>query len=310
MVERTHVPLYTVNKGSFIKPCPGTPGHVCCGYWILNVAQGCTLRCTYCILDRYFHNKKLVVFTNIEKLFQEIELQLRGFKGILRYGTGEFTDSLLLKELVPLYSELIPFISETRRAVIELKTKTTNVDTLLGIKKHDRAIVSWSVNSGFIAEREESFAPPVEERIRAACRALEAGYKVAFHFDPIIMHEGWEDGYRRTVEKIFEAVRPEHVVYISMGALRYKPDMNGIPTYGGEFIRTDDNKMRYFRPLRVKAYRALKSMLSQYVPEEILYLCMENSTVWEDVFDIRGMTSEKLSKRLDEACQAGFGCNP
>jgi len=75
----------------------------------------------------------------------------------------------------------------------------------------------------------------------------------------------------------------------------------------GEFIKGIDNKMRYFRPLRVGAYRLLASSLEEHVDRDILYLCMESPTVWEDVFRIEGMSTQRLSARLDEACMRAFG---
>ena len=63
---------YEENRGSFIKPCPGTPRYVCCGYRIINIAHGCTLGCTYCILDHYFDSDTPVLFSNVEKLYEEL----------------------------------------------------------------------------------------------------------------------------------------------------------------------------------------------------------------------------------------------
>jgi len=76
--------------------------------------------------------------------------------------------------------------------------------------------------------------------------------------------------------------------------------------YGGEFIRGKDNKMRYFRPLRTRMYILLKDLLTQYIDEDRLYMCMESNEVWEDVFGVYGMTSKRLADRLDKACYTKF----
>ena len=169
------------------------------------------------------------------------------------------------------------------------------------------------MNSEYIAEREEKKAPGITQRIIAASRVQEAGYKLAFHFDPIIFYEGWEKGYKDTVDRIFEKIRPENIVYISMGSLRFSPEIESyIENMGkyysqGEFIKGSDKKMRYFRPLRTRMYRTLKSYLQTYVDENIVYLCMETPTVWEDVFGIPHMNSKNLIQRLDNACIDKFG---
>jgi spore photoproduct lyase len=280
---------------------------------IIDIAHGCHLGCSYCILNHYFKSGERVVFRNWVDLFGELERCLERSEGFVRFGTGEFTDSLAYGQFDSLYRELIPFFSRRRGAVLELKTKTTNVETLLEIAEHERVIVAWSLNSEYISRREERNAPGFAERLEAARRVQDAGYALAFHFDPIVLHDGWRDAYRRAVDALFRAIRPESVVYVSLGALRFIPAMretmirNGAGFLDGEFIKGKDNKMRYFRPLRVDAYRLLKSSLEEHVNQDILYLCMESPTVWEDVFRIGEMTTEKLGARLDEACEKIFG---
>ena len=299
------------NKSSFIKPCPGSPGYICCGYKIIDFARGCNLGCTYCILQFYGYDG-LTVFENREDLFREIENYLEKNIALTRFGTGEFTDSLLFEHTDSPYDKLISIVSRAGNAVLEIKTKTANVHNLLKIRDHENTIVSWTLNSDYIAHHEEKGAPDIQRRLQAALKVQKEGYKLAFHFDPIILHENWEDGYKRTVERIFQRIDPENIVYISLGTLRYVAGMSHVlkrmrkDCRNGEFIRAQDNKIRYFRPLRTVAYRTLKNLLTGYVDERRLYLCMENQTVWEDVFGVRDMCDVKLKERLDEACRRSF----
>jgi spore photoproduct lyase len=290
--------------GRFIKPCPGTPKHTCCGYWIIDFAHGCPLECSYCILNHYFGRGNITLYRNTDRIYEEIEEFLKARVGITRFGTGEFTDSLVFENEHPLYHELVPFIAKRRDAILEIKTKTTSIEQLLKIKERDNVIVSWSLNSEKIARSEEKRAPGIKSRISAAQRAQDGGYNLAFHFDPIIIYKGWEDDYRKTVDLLFEKIDPEQVVYISMGTLRFPPEMMrnmSAEIRAGEFIQGMDKKLRYFRPLRTGAYRKIKEYLMPYVSEDILYLCMESQVVWEDVFNIK-MDSEGLKRRLDKAC--------
>jgi len=302
----------TKNKGKFIKPCPGTPKHVCCGYQIINFAQGCNLGCTYCILSYYFKENPITIFSNIKDLFFELDNYLNGKYYLTRFGTGEFTDSLLFEKYFFLYNKLVPYISQKNNAILEIKTKTINIERLLKIKQHNNIIISWSLNSDYIAKNEERFAPDIDQRIEAAYKVQEAGYKLSFHFDPIMIYSEWEDGYKKTIDKIFKKIKPRNIVYISMGTLRYIKEMEELMVkekasyINGEFIRGIDNKMRYFRPLRTRVYIKIKSYLQQYVDENIIYMCMESPDVWKDVFGYCNMGTEKLIKRLDKACYDKF----
>jgi spore photoproduct lyase len=295
------------NRGRFIKPCPGTPCHVCCGYQIIDFAHGCNLGCSYCVLTNYYRREKPVLFSNRDRLFDELELFLEEKQGIVRLGTGEFTDSLLFEEEAPLYPKLVPIFSARKDAVLEIKTKTTRIKSLLDIPEHENTIVAWSLNSPYIAAHEERGVPSIERRIEAATEVQAAGYRLAFHFDPIVVHDRWEDGYKKTIDLLSQRIDPEGVVYISMGALRFPSKMRvsipGLAT--GELIPGSDRKLRYFRPLRTRVYIGMKEYLTRWADEGILYLCMESPTVWEDVFGVR-MTSEKLKERLDRACLDKF----
>ena len=331
VAPETHQVTRAVNRGRFLKPCPGTPRHVCCGYHVIHFAQGCTLGCTYCILNKYFDLDRPVLFTNTADLFAELERAIHGSPvdcttddgypggcspdcgvpgtGIQRYGTGEFADSLLFEELLPLHAGLVRFFARQDRAVLEIKTKTTGSDGLLDAPEKDNVIMAWSLNSQPAALREEPGAPSPAERIVAARRAQDAGYRLAFHFDPLILHPGWEEAYPGIIDLLFSVVDPRRVVYISMGTVRFMPEMreqlhkNGAGFLcSGEFVRGEDNKMRYFRPLRTEMYRRIRRSLERHVDPDILYLCMERTEVWEDVFGEESMSSHRLARRLDAAC--------
>ena len=50
----------------------------------------------------------------------------------------------------------------------------------------------------------------------------------------------------------------------------------------GEFIAGLDGKMRYFKPLRMKIYRAIAQAIRAHAPDVCLYFCMEDDEVWQD----------------------------
>ena len=124
-------------------------------------------------------------------------------------------------------------------------------------------------------------------------KKAEAGYLIGLHFDPMIRYEGWEGGYELLVKKVFNAVSPERVAWISMGSLRFNPEMkkkieNNYPDNRltcGEMVLGDDAKVRYVKPLRIEMYRFLFSRLKKIIRKEgLVYLCMERWDVWDRVF--------------------------
>ncbi len=58
----------TRNRGAFVRKCPGTRDYTCCGYQILHIGTFCTMDCTYCILQAYFHPPVLSHYINYDDM--------------------------------------------------------------------------------------------------------------------------------------------------------------------------------------------------------------------------------------------------
>ncbi len=189
-------------RGRFLRQCPGTRHYLCCGYRILHIGMQCSLECTYCILQAYFNEPNLRLFGNTDEMLRLLADELESHPHELhRFGTGEFTDSLLLDPLTELSSRLVPFFADRTNAVLELKTKTDFIDRLLDLPHGGNTIVAWSLNSPLVRGSEERRAASISERLGAARRCVEAGYKLAFHFDPLIEHPEWRSGYGEVLDR-------------------------------------------------------------------------------------------------------------
>jgi spore photoproduct lyase len=177
--------------------------------------------------------------------------------------------------------------------LLELRTKFDWVENLIALKHEHRGqtVVSWSINAPQITEHDEAFTASLDRRIAAAERVIDAGYRVGFHFDPLIYFSGFEDGYRDTIERIFRRIQPESIAWISVSTLRYKPEMqdmmmtrfpeSAIPF--GEQVLGADNKQRYLQPLRMRMERFVWNELKARSPNLPLYMCMESAAVWKDI---------------------------
>ena len=306
-------------KGNFLKPCPGTKAYICCGYQILNVATQCPLDCSYCILQSYFDQPNLRVFVNLENELDRVCKRIDDTPDqVFRVGTGEFTDSLALDSITGWSDLLLPRFSKRKNAVLELKTKTASVDRLLASKHRDRIIVSWSLNSPYIATREEHRAASLKRRLEAAGRCQSDGFVLGFHFDPLIPHPRWEEGYLETLELLDKYIDPRGIIWVSLGSFRFMRQLKPIIrrrhpdscVLDGEFIQGLDGKMRYFKPIRMELYAFMRQNLEKWSKDLGLYLCMESSDVWEHSMGWSPNNSDGLRHYLDERVKEIFGSNP
>jgi spore photoproduct lyase len=294
--------------GAFLKPCPGTKSYICCGYRILNVGTHCPLDCSYCILQAYLNQPSFRVYVNLEQKLEDIGRFLdQEAQGIFRLGTGEFTDSLALDFCAGWSRSLPAFIRERRNAVLEFKTKTDRIEGLVSSPGRDKIIVSWSLNSPFIAAREEHGAPSIRKRLEAARACQKEGFLVGFHFDPLILHQEWKEQYLRTIDMMDRVIDPTRVIWISLGCFRFMPQLKplirerhgGTCILDGEFVPGLDGKMRYFKPIRIELYGFMKQQLDAWHDDLGLYLCMESDEVWQRAMAWSPIDSKGLGRYLD-----------
>jgi spore photoproduct lyase len=168
----------------------------------------------------------------------------------------------------------------------------------------EKTVVSWSVNARRVTENDEAFTANLSERIAAAAKVVDAGYRVGFHFDPLIYFSGWEDGYRDAVESIFSQIPSERVAWVSVSTLRYKPEMKAVMRERfpqsriplGEQFRAKDDKLRYFQPIRLRLEEFVWKLLKEVRTDMPVYLCMESSTAWKRVAGGAPVAGSELSE--------------
>jgi spore photoproduct lyase len=238
-------------------------------------------------MQSYLRNRTLEVHVPTDDTLRAIvTLARENETRTIRFGTGEVGDSLLFDPLFDLSRIVIDSIRMLPNVRFELKTKTDSIDHLLDLDHGGNVVIAFSLNAPDIARDEEGDAADVSARIEAARRAADAGYRVAFHFDPIILVDGWRDRYRDLVAALAR-FRDIDVEWISLGTLRYptalRPWIQQRPYSVGEFVEARDGKMRYPQAVRLQAYRHMQRQLRAVLPAVPVYMCMENRAVWRHV---------------------------
>ncbi len=298
----------TKNRGAAIRECPGTSSYTCCDYTILHTGTFCTMDCSYCILQAYFHPPLLQYFTGVNTIYQNLETIFKK-RQIFRIGTGEYTDSLIWEKISFQPKFFVEKFAKQENAVLELKTKTVNIESLLDIDHNGRTIIAWSLNTPDIISSQERGTASLTSRLKAAEKVEKRGYKLAFHFDPLVIYPGCERDYKAVIQQIFQFVSSENIVWISVGSFRFMPKLKQIIEKRfpdsricyGEFISGLDNKMRYFKPLRIKLYKTLVDCIRAYDPNIMVYFCMEDEEVWEKTMGFFPKREGELGMLLDKS---------
>ncbi|UCF65575.1 MAG: hypothetical protein JSW33_07005 [bacterium] len=283
-------------KGKFLKPCPGTAvSYLCCNYLVINEATNCPIDCTYCILQDYINNPVMTVYTNVDQIITELRSLSRvNPNRILRVGTGELTDSLALDPVTGLSKKLIYNLRFFPQILLELKTKTDHVDHLLN-ELPSRVVFSWSVNPQTFIKLDERKSSSLRRRLEAAKKAMDAGFLIGLHFDPIVYSAKGIDSYIQLIDFISTYLDENRVAWISLGSLRFPPSLKPViqtrfpesKILTGESISGKDGKTRYIKPLRIRLYKEIVNSLRKKWDQVFVYFCMESRDIWEKVLHLR-----------------------
>jgi len=286
--KRRSTAFITYENYDFFKKCPCTKKAVGCGYNILNLSLGCIFECTYCYLQGYIDVPGIIFPANIDRFFDSFPSYKRPG---MRIGTGEFSDSLMLDHLTGYSLPIVDFFRRHTDVRFEFKTKSTNIENLLKTRHSGNIVMAWSLNPQKIINQNEFLTSSLANRISMAGLCSEAGYKLAFHFDPVIYFSGWEKEYEKVIGLVFESIKPEAIAWISIGTLRFNPKIKqviearfpGNKILDAEMVPGFDNKLRYPSKIRHNIYKAILKMLFKHSRKLPVYLCMEDISMWRSV---------------------------
>ncbi len=291
--------------------------YLCCRIHVLKSVHNCPFECSYCFLQNYLTDGSTKIVNDIDALMQEVKEKISKEPWrLFRIGTWELGDSLALEKETGQAARLIQEFAGLPNAVLELKSKSDCVDSILPLEHNGKTVVSWSLNTDYVVKAEEHRTAPLKNRLEAMKRALKAGYLIGLHFDPMIFYKGWEEGYDVLVRQVFEAVSPDRIAWISIGSLRFNPEMRkkiennypGSRLTCAEMVSGDDAKVRYVKPLRVSMYKRLYDELKKYIPDEnLIYLCMERWDVWDKVFGYHPDTPGHLDYLFAKSLYERYG---
>jgi spore photoproduct lyase len=296
-------------RGNFLMGCPaGSTQFACCGYLVMILASNCPMDCSYCFLQEYVaDNPGLQIYANYFEVFAELDRLRSGSRErALRIGTGELADSLAFDTLTGISLDLIKYFATRENLLLELKTKTDEIDNLLTIDPRGRTLVSWTLSSHAVFQSSEHRTASPAARIDAAGRVLAAGYKVAFHLDPLIVYPQAEHDYARLLDNLFDRIPPDQIAFVSLGGLRMTPGLRAIARERfprdrmllGEEVLAPDGRYRTFAPLRFRLYTKLREQITRVNPRLPIYLCMEGASVHQRVFGGAPAAPSALGARL------------
>lgn len=183
----------------------------------------CLYNCDYCFLQGMYGSANLVLFVNQDDLMRAAADTAAAPPDpahpvvlALSYNT----DLLALEQWVPLCRGWIEHARQTPNLQVEIRTKSANFRAIADIPPTADVVLAWTLSPEPVARRYEKRAPPLAARLRAARKALDAGWPVRLCFDPVLPVADTEAVYGAFFENVFGELPPEAVRDASTGVFR------------------------------------------------------------------------------------------
>ncbi len=271
----------------------------CCNLLTLDVTESCGFDCSYCSIQSFYNEGKVTFDTSLKEKLDSIKLDPNEFYHI---GTGQSSDSLMWGNRFNNLDYLVNFAKKNPNVMLEFKTKSDNISYFLQQKNLPKNLLfTWSLNPQIVIDNEEHLTASLDARLNAAKQLEQKGFLVGFHFHPIIEIENWKDEYGAIFKRLTEKFNPKNVALVSFGTLTFiKPVIKQIrqrdfKTKILQIPLTQTNK-KFSYPLETKTemFKFAYNSLSPWHKEVYFYLCMEDHSLWRDVFGYEYPTNESF----------------
>jgi spore photoproduct lyase len=187
--------------------------------------HNCIYDCRYCFLQGMYRSANYVVFVNFEDFQWEIEAKIRAHAASpetapLYFSSGYDCDSLALEPVTRFAATFVPFFARFPDVTLELRTKSTQIKSLLDLDAVQNVVAAWSFTPEEVAEATEHLTPSVGRRLRAMSRLAERGWRLGLRFDPLIYDRCYPERYRNLFAQVFATIPTESLHSVSLGPFR------------------------------------------------------------------------------------------
>lgn len=186
----------------------------------------CLYDCRYCFLQGMYPSANFVMFINYEDFMTEIsETISNNGKQSSYFFSGYDCDSLAFDSATGFLDNFLPFFRDQATAILELRTKSTNIRGLLQQQSIPNCVTAFSFTPAEISQQVEHKVPAVKKRLQAMQSLAAKGWKIGLRFDPLIFASNFEDIYKSLIQQVFQHVKAKDIHSVSIGPMRFPEKM-------------------------------------------------------------------------------------
>jgi spore photoproduct lyase len=287
--------------------CPvASPRTRCCNLLTLDAVENCGFDCSYCSIQSFYHGDEVRFDSRFPQKLAELEIDPDRFYHI---GTGQSSDSLMWGNQGGILDALLEFAWRHPNVILELKSKSKNIQHLLKRELPSNLLCTWSLNTPTLITHEEHLTASLDERLNSARRIADHGALIGFHLHPMIHYDSWREDYGALFQRLLDRFSADEVVLLSLGTLTYiKPVIKKLRARKGFQSKIlqmpweeSDGKLSYPKAIKQEMFHFAYQSLRPWHDQVFFYLCMENHDLWEPVFGYEYPTNQAFEEAMKAA---------
>lgn len=205
----------------FVLPAPQSYGLGGEHNYYFSHMLNCIYDCRYCFLQGMYRSAHYLLFVNYEDFQHDIERTIERHAGETCYFySGYDCDSLAMEPVTNFVEQFLPLFEKNKTALLELRTKSTQIRALLEKPALENCIVAFSFTPENISRQLEHRVPALHKRIAAIKKLQRHGWRVGLRFDPLIYEDRFSDNYRDLFSMIFREIDASALHSVSLGVFR------------------------------------------------------------------------------------------
>ena len=242
----------------------------------------CIYDCRYCFLQGMFRSAHYLLFVNYEDFAEAIGSTLNKYEqnnSSVWFFSGYDCDSLAYEPVTRFAAYFLPFFARHPNAYLELRTKSTQIRSLLEQPALPNVIVAFSFTPQAISAALEHKVSDVSVRLSAAKRVQAAGWRIGLRFDPLIYVRDFKQQYSELIRGIATSIDSKRIHSISLGSFRmpkdfFKTIVQLYPEealYAGPMQVNDEGLMTYADDIREEMLGFVTDLLLKWFPQASFY---------------------------------------
>ena len=241
----------------------------------------CIYDCEYCFLQGKHMSAHYILFVNYEDFDLEIKKKVKqNYLEKSYFFSGYDCDSLALDGITNFVDHFFPIFKKNKNAILELRTKSTQIHKILKHKPISNCIIAFSFTPENISKLIEHKVPSVKNRIKAMKQLANIGWKIGLRFDPIIPACNFAKIYDKLFQNIASNIPEESIHSISFGMMRFPKKMFKKMTKENSnkrlFSQPFENRngiFSYNKKLENKVENIILKKLKKYMKKAPIYNC-------------------------------------